>query len=311
MTRSDDGTRETFELVRELRKMTRELGVSILVLADSHPPVFQRDVAERDLRRSRILCAYADSVFAIEAAAEGGRRDLVQTRSQAASLVWTQRRPAQFILEQRDDGFIELEPYRPDLTEEEREMVIRINAMHAAKRSYREIARELKISKSRAARLHSRWTPELEQHDEADDWDDEDEDDWEPPQESYPGEFTDRAMVYMGLRPVCWERLQQASAADLSEPPASAGGQFADIDAPPTEPHSPTNWPPAHAGGSDLERATDAYGREIYIESRDERTGKPIIWYQTDQKGNTRRYRRKLFGIQVERVDEMQVGLPP
>jgi len=345
VTRSADGTRETFELVHELRKMTRELGVSIMVLADSLAPVFERDIAERDLRRTRVLCGYSDSVFAIETAPGAGRRNLVQTRSQAGNLVWTHRRPAQFTIEGRDDGLIEFEVYRTQLTPAMCETITRIKKMRDAGSPFRTIAKALKIPKSTVARLHSKWPPEraapLLQ-----------EEGWHPDvlyrddgvvgerpvvvkaepavaepekrisynfrEETYRGEFTDEYLASIGLPPM-WKKPSTGSPPyEGGVAPASGDGvvlstafeqpdSFADA-----ENHPVGETPPTllRQEGS-LEAALDAYGREILIESREKHSGRPLVWYQTDKKGTTRRFRRDLLGINIERLDNEAVQHPP
>jgi hypothetical protein len=53
----------------------------------------------------------------------------------------------------------------------------------------------------------------------------------------------------------------------------------------------------------DLEFSFDSYGNQIYVETRDEHTGKPTTWYQIDRRRTTRRYQRGLSGIQVEHMN--------
>jgi hypothetical protein len=173
ISQSDDGTRETLELMREVRRMTRELGVSVLVLADSHPLIYEREVAERDLRRNRVLCAFADSVFAIQTAS-GDRRVLVQTRCQSSEPVWTHRSPVRLDLAARDDGSVGFE--REELTDEQRKRIIQIKEMHDEGDTFREIADALSISKSTAARLYAKWTPRMESERGSEgEWEDESE----------------------------------------------------------------------------------------------------------------------------------------
>jgi AAA domain len=166
ITRSDDGTRETLGVIRELRKMTRELGVSVLVLADSLPLVYTRRIGERDLRSNRVLCAYADSVFAIEAPTGGDRRYLVKTRSQAGEPIWTHRSPVRIILTAGPDGSVGFE--REEMTREQRDLIRRIKQMHDGGQTFRNIADMLEISKSTVARLYAKWTPQLEEYREED-----------------------------------------------------------------------------------------------------------------------------------------------
>jgi len=49
----------------------------------------------------------------------------------------------------------------------------------------------------------------------------------------------------------------------------------------------------------DLERDINGYGREIWVESRWP-TGKPVIWYEFDRKGNKIRRERDALGITVK-----------
>lgn len=166
--RTDDGTRETLELMRELRRLTVESGVSVLVLADSFPTAYERGVAERGLRRSRVLCGVADSVFALgfsgSRAAGADKRVLVQTRSRSGEVEWTHEHAAVGAIERRDDGFLAMEFAAPQVNAERREMIIDIKQMHDEdKLTFREIAEELDISKSHAQRLYAEWRPEFEE----------------------------------------------------------------------------------------------------------------------------------------------------
>ena len=116
-----------------------------------------------------------------------------------------------------------------------------------------------------------------------------------------------------------------------SEPPASAGGFLEEAGT--TKQHEMTlktqqeenprseitklKSPPAYAGGSDciawvagLARRTvydlmwgeDGYGREIFIESEDEHTGKPTVWYLFDKAGHKIRHERNMFCVRTERL---------
>src|SRR5262249_40131080 len=132
VSQSDDGTRQTLKLMRELRKMTRKHGISALVLADSLPYVFDRGIAERDLRRARVLCSHADSVFALSAVGATDWRRLVQTRSQAGDLAWTRNSPANFKLATRDDGFIGFDFFEQHLSEQDWQFIRQIKQFHDA-----------------------------------------------------------------------------------------------------------------------------------------------------------------------------------
>ncbi len=94
-----------------------------------------------------------------------------------------------------------------------------------------------------------------------------------------------------------------------SEPPAVAGGltpRPANIDESDEICYDESNnshlKPPAIAGGSDLKRSLDAYGREIFIEKEDER-GKPTVWYKFDSKGRKQRMIKKGHTTLIEQVE--------
>lgn len=84
------GVRQMMIALRELGRLKREMGLSILVVLGSREPGWGRDISESDLQRSRVLCEAADSVFAI------GRQSrhpsdvyLVQTRLRSGPTRWT------------------------------------------------------------------------------------------------------------------------------------------------------------------------------------------------------------------------------
>jgi hypothetical protein len=61
-------------------------------------------MSEHGLRRGRVLCSCAGSVFAMSAAGDTDIRRLAQARSQTREMVWTRRAPAKFDIDTRDDG---------------------------------------------------------------------------------------------------------------------------------------------------------------------------------------------------------------
>ena len=52
----------------------------------------------------------------------------------------------------------------------------------------------------------------------------------------------------------------------------------------------------------DLMWGEDGYGREIFIESEDEHTGKPTVWYLFDKAGHKIRHERNMFCVRTERL---------
>jgi KaiC/GvpD/RAD55 family RecA-like ATPase len=282
-----DGTRETLKLMRELKRLKDELDVSILVLASSQEQRKGEVIGEAHMRRSRVLCDAADSVFAIGVhAGNANFRYLVQTRSMSGPMKWDVRNGPICSIKTSDEGLLGMafdERFVAEIDEDTRELICNINARREVGVSYRAIAEELGIARSTAFRLHRKWTAALEK--------------------------------------------------DLvveSEPSALAGGQTvkSELNVENRERNSSTtNWPPAHAGGSDtdaggpdwgaipflaslkrihvteLKRGVDGYGRERFIEEEQEHDGKPIRWYQYDSKGNLYRKVRDSLGITLKRLE--------
>ena len=108
--RTHDGTRETLSLMHRLKELRDELHVSVMVLADSEEPGRSGVAEEHDLRRSRVLCSVADSVFAIGRSVR--RTDelyLIQTRSQNAPIFWTTQNAPTARVKRLDAGLLGLE----------------------------------------------------------------------------------------------------------------------------------------------------------------------------------------------------------
>lgn len=157
VTRTADGTREALILMYALRRLTVETGVSILVLADTYPFVHENQSPERGLRRSRVLCGIADSVFALY---EG---KVVQTRVRSGERVWTLQNTLRYRIEDLANGLLGLVLEPPEISYALREKIVDIKRLHDTyKQTFRRIGAKLGISKSQAQRLYSRWTPEID-----------------------------------------------------------------------------------------------------------------------------------------------------
>ncbi|MEQ1605156.1 MAG: AAA family ATPase [Pyrinomonadaceae bacterium] len=280
VSRTEDGTQQALELIRELRGMVRRFGISALVLADSHPYVHNRETAERDLRRRRVLCAHADSVFALSAIGAGSIwRQLVQTRTQGDDIEWPRTSPAHFKIRSHDGGFVGLDFVEVELSEEERQLICRIKEMRdggAMLMPFRAIGDDLGISKSKAARLFGKWKPSLEPPDYDDDEEDEYEDEFE--EDDGPDDPDDPSYEETGE-----DREYARAEFDWSSIPFAAGLRRPSI--------------------LDLERDLDHNGNPIYVESRRDHDHKPAIWYQYGEKSKTyTRWERKTFATSGKNV---------
>ncbi|HMM78471.1 MAG TPA: AAA family ATPase [Pyrinomonadaceae bacterium] len=198
---TDDGTRERLRLLLELRKLSRVHGLSVLVLADSIPSGYEL-TTEAALRRGRVFCNYADSVFTIDGLDETDFRMIVQTRSSGGDRFWTENNRLYARVSHSASGLLGL--VFPSCDRKKNglpDQILRIKELRDEnKMTFRDIAEYLELSKSSVHRLYSMWKPdmddvEVEEDDEAykveedeedeeeeveeeeDDEDDEDEDD--------------------------------------------------------------------------------------------------------------------------------------
>ena len=171
VSRTADGTREALALMHGLRQLTLESSVSVLVLADTYAFVYGKQAPERGLRRSRVLCGLADSVFALYDGC------IVQTRSRSGEKIWTLANKLRYTIAELDSGLLGMEFEPPKMDLRTRREIVDIKEMRDEEEmTFREIAAELKISKSQAHRLYRLWTPEIQAElDEQDrEWDEED-----------------------------------------------------------------------------------------------------------------------------------------
>lgn len=289
ISRTEDGTQDTLGLIRELRRLSRKFGISALLLADSQPYVQSRQTSERDLRRRRILCAHADSVFALSTTGNCTNicRQLVQTRTQSDDFAWPQASPAHFRFRSRADGFAGYDFIEQPISEEERVMICQIKTFRDRKgvrMPFRDIAEALGISKSKAARLYKKWKPSLEPK-------------VEPKVEPQAAPEPEPDII---------TEVQEEEAVDIADKERYGF----DPDAPNPEPEcSPVPAPvpveaaPRRRSIHDLERGADQNGNPIFIESRREYDGKPQIWYQFNPRSKTyTRWERKAFTISGRNV---------
>lgn len=284
ISQTNDGTRQTLELVRELRRMTHETGITAIILADSYPTAFDREIAERDLRRTRILCAHADSVFALSKPTKCSWYHLSQTRSQAGEIVWTERSPAHFKLAARDNGLIGFEYGETALSPEQERTIREIRRMRDVNRyTFREIAEALDLSKSSVQRYYHKWKPAMEPAAPATPPDEDDDIEYEYLDQD---RYDDDGFEYGG---------DGGYYAPDGQEPGCPGEEPFEFD--------PLRIPFAAAFALrpiyDLERDVDHKGEEIFVEAREEISDRPRVWYKRDVRGNSfTRWERSHLGTQ-------------
>jgi KaiC/GvpD/RAD55 family RecA-like ATPase len=121
--RTHDGIRETLACMRRLKQLRDKLGISILVLCDAFEPT-DWWVSENDMKRSRVLCTVADSVFAMgRKRRPEGARYVVQTRSRSAQLFWDSRNAPVGTITRLASGLLGFEfdeRFTPEMDEEKK-----------------------------------------------------------------------------------------------------------------------------------------------------------------------------------------------
>ncbi|MEP7213237.1 MAG: AAA family ATPase [Acidobacteriota bacterium] len=302
--RTHDGTRETLSLMRRLKRLTHELHVAILVLAESEAPAARfAAVSEADLGRSRVLCTVPDGVFAI---GRDGRdreeRHIIQLRSRLAPVVWTGDYAPAAHLARGETGMLRFkfdERFDPEIDEEKRRLICRVRSLHDSGQSYRAIAKILSISKSKAAVLDKKWTKELEEE-----------------------------TVECGVRNAeCgMEEAEVGSQkSEVGSKKAEVGSQKSESEIPNLKseiwnveseipdreseiPDRESEIPDRESGiwnlESGLRLSHDSHGREIYVE-REDHAGRPMVWYKFDTKGTKLRCERKNTCIDIQRVGKI------
>lgn len=350
--RTNDGTFDSLRIVRDLKRLSHETGVAIMVLADSMPSRRQ-DLSEADLRRSSILCGVADSVLGLGSYGHGHMK-LVHFRSHGV-VKWGNLNPIGCAIVRNKHGvpdFVFDERFAPRLKFERCALICEVNKLVGDGLTFREIAEKMGFSKSRAARLFHAWTPavhkliygtechsdeeryrldpeEFEDEEYEDDEKISDENDQtrqefdkersddkydladeygEDESEYYDEDDPDdRGYEYEMIADIESESAKGGSARRRTVENASVlpsdSARFAPpgLDAHRSPRINPKTIPFAAALGHrsilDLEREVDGYGREIFVESRNEYNRKPFIWYKQNDQRHFNRYERKLTTI--------------
>ncbi|CAN5504006.1 hypothetical protein BH10ACI2_BH10ACI2_09720 [soil metagenome] len=181
------GYRETPPLMRELKRLQRQLGLSILVLA-SDPG---RDVS-RSPTTLRLLGRFADNVFTIGVSTgETSYRYIKHIRSQSTDIVYDTTHVATFVIDRFGENFlgfnhitfVDEEALKSLRSEPDLPLIRRIKELSDQGMSIRKIAGEVAESKTKVHRLLQRWEPEMEVEEEIVDPLDADEEEYDDQEE--------------------------------------------------------------------------------------------------------------------------------
>lgn len=285
-----DGTRETLVVMRQLRQLQRELGLSVLVIASSREPGRTGLVRESDLMRSRVLCEAADSVFALGVHPQDPSwRYLVQTRSRSGEPYFMGGNMPFCRMLKTEDGnlaFVFDDKFVHRYEAEDLLDIVEIKRLRDEGKTFRQIAEELCMPVSRAHRLSQKWSPDLERA------------------EKTPARHEPDGLHKVEAAPSA-DEAETASADEIVEvadevpvPPDVTGAP----------PDSTTldrmeltgNWPTWIGRG--LTRDITDVGREILVRCYDER-GRPKIYYTVTKKGLVTRWTRDDWGAIGRKVD--------
>ncbi|HYJ90919.1 MAG TPA: AAA family ATPase [Pyrinomonadaceae bacterium] len=327
-----DGTRETLRLMRELKKVKEELGISILVLADSMEPRRGSTGSEADLGRSRVLCDVADSVFAMgRAGRNASDRRLVQLRSRNAEPVWNAYNGPIGRMGRLDDGFLGFtfdERFAERMAQETLDLICKIKAMYDGGKKFRAIAEELGMAQSQTWRLYQKWRPEMGRVEEKEEFDTDEhgkkqnctdrdskeideQDEWDEAGFEKPEwvESNGEMRTENGRCLSAEGELEGDDKAVDFRQGQTDEEKGIDLDRSVVNAQSLTlNYSamPFAAGLRrrsiyDLKRTLNAYDKEIFVES-ELPDGKPLIWYHVDNKGYVNRWVRRGGGPEGRRL---------
>lgn len=289
LRRSNDFARDILPLVRELRRLKAEQGLSILAIVSSVPMAGARSVGTRDLRSARVMYNFADSVFAMAPANGGEMRYLKQLKSGSDEILYDTTHTVTLRPGRQKGTFpcFEAVSFRSEEAAREGtfdkrnwELVDRVKELRDNGRPFRKIAAELNISKTTAHRLYQVW---------------------EPPPPPPPKPVIDPKQAEENARfdaefDARWER------------DGGFIGQPAELD-PIVPDREETDGGKGHRGFpkcgdptryDGLEYTVDHVGRDIWVSEFREHDRKPKVWFYYDSKGRWCRAVRSTWGVDRE-----------
>jgi hypothetical protein len=158
LKRSNETTREALPLMKELKRLNKKLGISILVLAHTPKRLMHRPITINDLQGSKVLSNFADNIFAIgESRRLGGERYVKQIKQRSTELMYNSAHVPVFDIRKIDGNFLGFQFYGYERESallldghdlREWESIEKIGKMAAQGMSLREIAESLALPKS-------------------------------------------------------------------------------------------------------------------------------------------------------------------
>ncbi len=169
LMRSNDVVRDVLPLMRELNRLKRSRGLSILVVAQSKKLARSRYISIDDLQSARILGNFADSIFAIGDGGRGGaERYIKHLKSRSGEVLYDHSLTPKFRIAKIDGNYLgfvydccvtEGSMYGDHRDHRDWEKIDEIKQMSDDGTTIRDIADKLDMSKTSVHRLLQMWLP--------------------------------------------------------------------------------------------------------------------------------------------------------
>ncbi|CAN5378139.1 hypothetical protein BH10ACI2_BH10ACI2_10040 [soil metagenome] len=322
LKRASNGSRDEVPLMKELNRLKRKYGLSVLVLATTSRRHGSRPLAIADLRSSRHIANYADTVFAIgRSLIDDSVRFIKHLRSKGDEPLYDATYMPLFRQEWLGPNFLgsaffgfgdETDQLYPACAASADDLKQTVKRLRDQGSSYGEIADQLGISKTKAYRLRMLWQPPPPERAKAvnpnyfpgvEEYDKAIEDPkfnalYEP---GHPNEFT-HAREYSNLTRARHEAKMEFKRSGRSMPMAEAielvieieekeRDRWAEKDY--SEPEPEPKLPPVPIPG--VTRDVDADGNEIFV--KEYRDGKPLFFYRYNSKKQLCLWERTYNGL--------------
>lgn len=334
LKRSYYGTREVFDIMKGLKRLRNETGLSILVLFQTQGQDAAAPLSTGRRQDLKMLDSRADSVFGIgHSRHDAAGRYIKHIKTRGDALIYDAENVPAFGLRKTGGNFLGFEfgcfAMENDLLADIRgrrewKTIERIKRLNEEGMSIRSIAAEIGLPRTTVHRLLKMWRPPVEpvteeqteeqavktekafdfpgcgEYDAAND-DPRFDDIYDREDEEAYRLRREAYLLEMARSMARQEHLRTGHTPGLKEMMAKINAEY-------EEPHRDMSLAPVESADTvyvppvpGTRRSLNAYGREIFIEEEDQ-AGKPMVWYDFDAKGNKRRMERNGTTISAERV---------
>ncbi len=169
LKRTAEGNRETVPLMKELHRLKRKYGISILLVAHTPKRDPRRPLNVNDLQGSKAIANYADNIFAIgQSTHEPADRYIKHIKLRSGEMIYDDSNAPWFRLRKIGGNFLgfrfcgfaaEADLLREPANSPNRALIDKVKALHDSGMNIRAVADELGLSKSTAHRLLHQWRP--------------------------------------------------------------------------------------------------------------------------------------------------------